>query len=68
MSDKLKKIPSGSKKWMTIRIDGDTYTLISDLNRIKYTLLKELEDGYEKIGVSDNPSELENKYIWKKKK
>ena len=65
MSDTVSKIPSNNKRWVTIKADNDLFVITSNVDRAKYLLYKQTENGYEKIGTGNDPSKLETEFIWK---
>lgn len=63
----VKKIAKTTRIWVTIKNGDDEYKITSNADRSVYTLFKKVPLGYEKLGTSKNPFELEEKYIWKDK-
>ena len=51
-----------------INIDGLVYHITYNKVTSKYAIYEKVIDGYVRLGIGNNPIELENKYIKLKKK
>lgn len=61
------KIPKSQKIWLKIKTTlGDKkekYVITSNDDRTKYFIYELTKEGYIKLGQSDNPLKLEDKYV-----
>lgn len=70
----IKNISKSTRTWVILKNGDDTYYITSNKDRSLYTLYKLLYNnrnevrGYEKIASGVNPFDLEEKYVWEKKK
>ena len=60
----IKQIPK-TENGPSVHCNGKfTYIVSQNLNKMKFTLWKKLEDGYEKIATANSPLDLYEKIIW----
>lgn len=68
MGKVMKKIPStenGPGVHCTTK-EGQAYHITQCLERKRFTLWHEVNEGYEQLGTAKSPSELEEKIPWGK--